>query len=92
MWQLVEEKSGKVTYRNIWDQWEACKTAFHKDGSRFKKAEAMSLRSGDIVYRVYNVKKFIKVPIIKDGLIVDEQTRTTMVRELRPYRLEQVSD
>lgn len=91
MWQLVEMDSGKVIYRNLWDQWEACKTAFHKDGSRFKKAEAMNLQSGAIVYREFNVKKFIKVPIIKDGYIVDEQTRTTVVRELHPYRLERVS-
>ena len=55
MWQLVDAVTNRVTYRNLWDQWEACKTSFHKDGN-----------------------------------IVDEQTRTTDVPELRPYRLEQV--
>lgn len=90
MWQLVDETNDKVINHNLWDQWEACKTAFHKDGTKIKKAEAMSLASGSIVYRKYNVKKFFKVPIIKNGNIVDEQTRTTDVPELRPYRLEQV--
>ena len=90
MWQLVEEATGKVVYRNLWDQWEACKTSFHKDGTKIKKAEAMTLESGTTFYREYNGKEFFKVPVIKDGNIVDEQTRTTDVPELRPYRLEQV--
>lgn len=90
MWQLIDAVTNRVTYRNLWDQWEACKTSFHKDGTKIKKAEAMTLESGATVYRKYNVKKFFKVPVIKDGNIVDEQTRTTDVPELRPYRLEQV--
>lgn len=90
MWQLVDAVTNRVTYRNLWDQWEACKTSFHKDGTKIKKAEAMTLESGATVYRKYNVKKFFKVPFVKDGNIVDEQTRTTDVPELRPYRLEQV--
>ena len=90
MWQLVDAVTNRVTYRNLWDQWEACKTSFHKDGTKIKKAEAMTLESGATVYRKYNVKIFFKVPVIKDGNIVVEQTRTTDVPELRPYRLEQV--
>lgn len=37
MWQLVDAVTNRVTYRNLWDQWEACKTSFHKDGTKIKK-------------------------------------------------------
>lgn len=67
MWQLVDAVTNRVTYRNLWDQWEACKTSFHKDGTKIKKAEAMALESGATVYRKYNVKKFFKVPVITGG-------------------------
>lgn len=91
MWQLVDVATGKVARRNLCDQWDACKNAFHKNGSKYKKAEAMALKSGDIVYCSFKVKKFIKLPVIKDGRIVDETTRTTMLRELKACRLERLS-
>lgn len=92
MWQLVDMETGNAVYRNLWDQWDACKTSFHPDGTKYKKAEALNLKSGDIVYRGFGVKKFIKLPVVKNGVVVDEVTRTTVMKELRPYRLEKMPE
>lgn len=92
MWQLVDVATGNAVYRNLWDQWDACKASFHEDGSKYKKAEALKLKSGDVVYRCFSVKKFIKLPVVEDGVVVNEMTRTTVIKELRPYRLEKMPE
>lgn len=91
MWQLVELKTGKVEFHYLWDQWEASKYFSHVDGRRYEKRETLALKSGAIVYRCANKKKFIKMPVIQNGRVVYELTRTTTIREMIPYRLEKIS-
>ena len=87
-WQLRDTETGRVIHHNLRSQWEICQTSFHRDGSRIKKLEALNMKSGVIIFREVRSKRFIKLPVINDGTLVGEETRTTDIREMHAYTLE----
>ena len=52
MWRLYRE-DGTLFRDGFPSQWEAVRTAKREDGTSFKKAEALKLKSGTEVYRQY---------------------------------------
>lgn len=50
MWKM-EFPDGKLMRDGFANQWEAQRAAFKADGSRYKKAEALALKSGAEVYK-----------------------------------------
>ena len=70
MWKLVLE-DGAVIRDGCATQWDALRTARTKDGKAFKKADAMSVQSGTIVFRPWYRNQTIDSAILdKEGNIM----------------------
>lgn len=70
MWGLYKE-DGTPFREGFPSQWEAVRTAQREDGSSFKKAEALALKSGTEVFRQFNEPFVMTLPTIKeDGVKV----------------------
>ncbi len=65
MWGLYKE-DGTPFREGFQTQWDAVRTARKKDGSSFKKVEALALKSGIEVFRQFNESLVLTLPTIKD--------------------------
>lgn len=90
MWRLVDMTTLQPVGPAYWDQAEACESAYHENGKPIRRAEAMQLKDGDVIYRRRREKKFIKRPVIDRGQVVAEEARTTASYGFKPYRLMQM--
>ena len=88
MWQLVDVDSGRVCAKYLTSPWDVCKNAFKADGKRYKKAEALLLKPGQVIYVPRKSKRFFKLPVFQGNTLAGEETRTTDVKTLAPCRLE----
>lgn len=82
MWGLYRE-DGTLFRDGFPSQWEAVRTAKREDGTSFKKAEALKLKSGTEVYRQFDKPLVLTLPTIKeDGSYGISYTKKT-VKETR---------
>lgn len=65
MWKLLYS-DGSIARDNLPDQWSALCISFKRDGSRYKKAEALKVKSGTVVYRNRAITKTINYENIMD--------------------------
>lgn len=89
MWSLLNE-DGTVFRSGCDTQWEAVISCTKKDGSRFKKAEALELESGTPVYKILYATKMVEShSLMADGTLGEAymqkkqyatQTKFTLVR------------
>lgn len=87
MWK-IEFLDGKVMRDGFADQWEALKSGFKADGSRYKKAEALELKSGAEIFKM----QFINVTehhasITNDGSYGGTYIRKTSAPRLQKFKL-----
>lgn len=57
MWALKDKTTGKLVRTGAKDQWELVRTCYKANGDRFKKIEALRLKSGTLVFRREGVKQ-----------------------------------
>ena len=80
MWKLVLE-DGAVIRDGCATQWDALRTARTKDGKAFKKADAMSVQSGTIVFRPWYRNQTIDSAILdKEGNIMGYAPKKSVLR------------
>lgn len=67
MWSLLCE-DGSVFRGGFQNQWDAVRTAKKENGTHYKKAEAMSLKTGTEVFRDSCETVVVEIPTVKrDG-------------------------
>lgn len=77
MWGLYKE-DGTPFREGFPSQWEAVRTAKKEDGTSFKKAEALTLKSGAEVFRQFSEPVVLTLPTIKDdGTYGDSYVKKT---------------
>lgn len=87
MWKLLYS-DGSIARDNLSDQWAALRISFKRDGSRYKKAEALQVKSGTVVYRNRAITKMFKYEnILDDGSIGKSHTKKTEFNVLEKYLL-----
>lgn len=82
MWGLYKE-DGTPFREGFPSQWEAVRTAQKEDGSSFKKAEALALKSGTAVFRQFNEPFVMTLPTIKEDGTYGESYVKKTVKERR---------
>lgn len=89
MWRM-KFPDGKILREGMKNQWEALNSAFKEDGTRYKKAEALTVESGTTVYREYYHSITYRCTNTKpDGNLGDDYYRKTRIPKLYPFVLEE---
>lgn len=94
MWRLRRVKDGVVIRQNESSLWTLLNGCRKCDGSRYKKREAETMRSGDIVYKMMGVTKSVDVSVVRfNGNVNEGHNGPMMVKayaeQAVPYFLEE---
>lgn len=86
-WKLLFP-DGTVFRDGFKDQWDALKTAFDSAGNHYKKATALEVKPGTVVYREFFVKVKSNVEEFnEDGSIKNIRTKTVSIPKMQKYVL-----